>query len=500
MLTSLRRLVAGKPLAAHRELKSLFGRLHRDEGGNVIVLFMATALLLVGMVWAVVGTGSRLVQKETIQSSADAAAYSAAVIKAKGLNIIAFCNLVMALLLAIIMLLRMIELTLWAIAAFAVVACALTGVACGVAGPAAQLANRYSDLFNRIEPRIKDAMKVLARVERVVNTTFPALSLVEAYQVGTNEAYRKHMGAGELVAVTWPLPVGADLKLPTKDGTWDKLCDEATNTVERLVLTVLDKIGIPSTVGRFMGRFIGGFIRPVSSFLCGGGGGSSTLMIDHAEERFSCNQCGGAEGMVFTGTRIIRKPNGQFDQFIPNQTCTVEGARLSYCANIGQQSRPCKEGEFKLLQFQKCVVKTQRPADLGQPVSNDDIKPLELADDFATRKFVRGFSVLTDTSMEQRRRSVAVAAKGQGGGNPGANQLLSMAQAEMYAHNGHEDLWHMNWRSRLVRFTFGAGMAGGDQGDTQGKVPSGAADKILGALNSFTGGAARGLADQFLLH
>ena len=82
-----------------RRLKKLWKRLHRDEGGNVIVLYIAAALLLVGMLWAVIGTGARMVQKETIQSSADAAAFSAAVIKAKGLNIIAFCNLVMAMLL-----------------------------------------------------------------------------------------------------------------------------------------------------------------------------------------------------------------------------------------------------------------------------------------------------------------------------------------------------------------------------------------------------------------
>ena len=56
------------------------GRLHKDEGGNIFVLYIGAALLLVGMLWAIIGTGQRLVQKETIQSSADAAAFSAAVI------------------------------------------------------------------------------------------------------------------------------------------------------------------------------------------------------------------------------------------------------------------------------------------------------------------------------------------------------------------------------------------------------------------------------------
>src|SRR6184192_2002882 len=89
--------------------KKVFQRLHRDEGGNVIVLYVASSLLLVAMVWAIIGTGARSVQHETIQSSADAAAFSASVIKAKGLNIIAFCNLIMAVLTAIIILLRTIK-------------------------------------------------------------------------------------------------------------------------------------------------------------------------------------------------------------------------------------------------------------------------------------------------------------------------------------------------------------------------------------------------------
>ena len=66
--------------------RGLMKRLHGDQGGNVMVLYIAAALLLVGMLWAIIGTGARMVQKETIQSSADAAAFSAAVIKAKGLE------------------------------------------------------------------------------------------------------------------------------------------------------------------------------------------------------------------------------------------------------------------------------------------------------------------------------------------------------------------------------------------------------------------------------
>ena len=135
-----------------------------------------------------------MVQKETIQSSADAAAFSGAVIKAKGLNIIAFCNLLMALLLAIIMMLRLIKGALLVALGVCLAACFdIFGgeVLCAFAPTVESLYNTYSNIVAQIEPRLMDAMRGLAKVERAVNKTFPALSLVEAYRVGTNEQYRR---------------------------------------------------------------------------------------------------------------------------------------------------------------------------------------------------------------------------------------------------------------------------------------------------------------------
>src|SRR5262245_26885886 len=173
-----------------------------------MLLYVAAALLLVGMVWAIIGTGARVVQKETIQSSADAAAFSAAVIKAKGLNIIAFCNLLMALLLAILMVLRLIKGALLIVLGICYANCFnIYGgqVLCAFAPTVQSIYNTYSNILEQVEPRIMDAMKGLAKVERAVSKTFPALSLVEAYRVGTHKQYQKNMGRGTLVTVTWPL-------------------------------------------------------------------------------------------------------------------------------------------------------------------------------------------------------------------------------------------------------------------------------------------------------
>ena len=62
---------------------------------------------------------------------------------------------------------------------------------------------------------------------------------------------------------------------------------------------------------------------------------------------------------------------------------------------------------------------------------------------------------------------------------------VAYEQAEFYAHNGpgHYDLWHMNWRARLVRFTFNndSEFSTGDAAGTGG--PSAAdAQSILSEL------------------
>jgi len=141
--------------------RKLLRRLDGDEGGNVIVIYVAASLLLVAMVWAIIGTGARVTQHETIQSLSDAAAFSASVIKAKGLNIIAFCNLIMALLLALVMLLRAIKYVLMGLAAM-ITACAASIVLSAFCGP---LVAPVDDFAFNIYPQLEDKAERLIKLD-----------------------------------------------------------------------------------------------------------------------------------------------------------------------------------------------------------------------------------------------------------------------------------------------------------------------------------------------
>jgi hypothetical protein len=98
--------------------------------------------------------------------------------------------------------------------------------------------------------------------------------------------------------------------------------------------------------------------------------------------------------------------------------------------------------------------------------------------------------------------NVAVKAN-QRGGNPMVNQLLGTAQAEFFGFNGkgHEDLWHMDWRARLVRFTF-TNTTDKGVGDAAGEgVPADGSGQVSSVLQQFMqSNEAAALADQFMLH
>jgi hypothetical protein len=505
VIGALRTWIRHGDVAARKKARVLLGRLHGDERGNIIVLYVAAALLLIGMLWAIIGTGARMVQKETIQSSADAAAFSAAVIKAKGLNIIAFCNLLMALLLAIIMMLRLIKGALAILVGVCAAACFdIFGgeVLCAFEPTATSLYQTYSNIESQIEPRLMDAMRGLAKVERAVNKTFPALSLVEAYRVGTNSQYQKNFGKGQLITIAWPLPIGDDLSLPTKDGTWGELCDQATQSIDTLIQMALSKIGLGPVAGLFGGA-VKMLLTPLKGVLCGGDTSGSSTLVDTNTTKYTCGDCQNATASKWIGTQVITNPDGS-TRNVAGQVCTMDGFSSFLCGGYSG-TISCTDGkEMKQISLESCLVKEKKPADVGGDVQGDKPVPLDLSDDWQQRKNVRAFTVLTDTNMDARRQSVNVGVKADSrSSNPGFNQLLGTAQAEFYALNGagHDDLWHMDWRARLVRFTLGD-TSGSDTGDAAGEgVPSAGASQISNLMNQFLNSSeASVLADQFMLH
>jgi hypothetical protein len=86
-----------------------------DRKGAVALLALMMAVFLVGLMYYVVGIGDSIVFRESMQDAADSTAYSAAVYDARGMNIIATINIIMAVLLALLIALKLFQLLLVAI-------------------------------------------------------------------------------------------------------------------------------------------------------------------------------------------------------------------------------------------------------------------------------------------------------------------------------------------------------------------------------------------------
>ncbi|MDB4966327.1 MAG: hypothetical protein JWN44_2016 [Myxococcales bacterium] len=494
--------------------KKIFARLHHDEGGNVIVLYVAASLLLVAMVWAIIGTGARAVQKETIQSSADAAAFSASVIKAKGLNIISFCNLVMALLLALVMLLRAVKYILIGFATLVTICAAvpvivnpLEPICAGIVSPVDNFAyNTYPQLEDKAERFIKAAMKGLSVTERAIARVTPILSFAEAYHIGHDAAYQKNFGKGSLMTVSWPLPIE---QLPVKDGTCQDLAKNAVQYIhdlaELVIKKVTDALHLPGAIAGWFADAVQAIVSPLAGTLCGG---NATLPVERAETITNCQQCQTAQNVQasqWVGNSGVTEGNvigGKFKTPDEKGKQCRMASMPSWSCDKGAKQVMCSDTDDKVwnwMEFQSCTVKKKTNEQVTG--TSDWPPPLVFTDGWEQKVNTRAFTVLTDSNMDARRQSVSIAMRksDKGGAAPMTAAMMAMAQAEWMAWNGHADLWHMDWRARLVPFTFG-NTASGDT-SAAGDVPKEAAGMVSKIIDDFL--AKSGTAsfkDQFLLH
>jgi hypothetical protein len=237
---------------------------------------------------------------------------------------------------------------------------------------------------------------------------------------------------------------------------------------------------------------VAALLSPLDGILCGGSKNVATQRLSTG-----CGECQRKGARSFwSGERVVNgvaAPGYCVMNSMPSWSCTGEVKGPVAC-----DSDPGVD--YQKLTFQQCEIVEQQKVD----GDSDWPKPLVFTADWDKQRQVRAFTVLTDSDLATRRRAVgiAVAPRDRSAAVPMANQLLGMAQAEYLAWNGHNDLFHMNWRARLVRFTFsdGSDMQGG-VGDAGGQgVPAGAGDLVAGILKSIMGGAGGVLQDQFLLH
>jgi hypothetical protein len=338
--------------------RSLGLRLHRDQRGHVAIMYAVCMLFVSALVFFVIAAGKRYIQKETIQAAVDAASFAAAAAEAKTMNTIAFCNLVLAIGIAIVYTLQGIGIAI-GVYVTGVLAAEATLVGCIPiiddcvfvdTGVPEALAIRYGeaseDLANRLKP-IAHAAEELAKVG-------PTLMLVEAEEVSMHEAYSKRLPG--MVVITDPLVP----KLPVKDGMPNQICGPSPEKEENGVELGVQGLGLLPM-----------YIPPDGKGLI-----AAAFLISDAAS--AAGVCG---------------------------------------------------GQYAFL------------------------KPQVLDDLWERDAPVKAVAFLSDAKPDDRRAYLVAAASQWGPArNFDSKWLLATSEASVYGFDGKrgEDLWHMDWRARLV--------------------------------------------------
>ena len=235
----------------------------RDQRGAVLVLGVFMCACMVGALWYLAGIGDALVYRERLQEGTDAAAFSAAALHARGMNLIVLLNLVMACILAVRVTLKAVQAGLTLAAFF-----------CAVFPPLAEFeptclegVKLTEDAIRATRQPINQTLKALSRTQTVIKTLVPAAAAAGAFQVG--EKYRPIVR--ETSAVNPTHLTG----LPVEEGSVDRLCDEAGESVVGLLAWALP-VSLPDMAVNKIRSVIGKSVRTGGAYFCELGSGPAT--------------------------------------------------------------------------------------------------------------------------------------------------------------------------------------------------------------------------------
>ncbi len=173
-----------------------------DDSGAIMVVGVFMAMLLTGFLYYIIGIGNTIIFRERMQDAADAIAFSGAVMHARGMNLIALINIVMALLVSILFAMRLVQWALFAAAVLTFWAPPLSAALANAGNFIRNLANTYQNSI--VEP----ALRLGHSAEDIIRTTWPYLAQTRVVISTLDGTYRPPVTAGFIhPMVDHPLPV-----------------------------------------------------------------------------------------------------------------------------------------------------------------------------------------------------------------------------------------------------------------------------------------------------
>ncbi|MDD9971594.1 MAG: pilus assembly protein TadG-related protein, partial [Myxococcales bacterium] len=186
----------------------------RDDRGAVYLMAIPMVCLLIGMVWYVKAIGDVIIDREALQDAADSGALSAAIMHARGMNMIALVNQVMAALVAVLVTLKMFETLMLLAQGLAVLLSVPTyGASMSVVPPAKTAENASKSAYNGLKEVITPAVQGLHYFELGLKYSMPGAAQLRVIE--SVEHFTPPAAFGFAIPGAYPLPV--------EKGTWSDL-------------------------------------------------------------------------------------------------------------------------------------------------------------------------------------------------------------------------------------------------------------------------------------
>lgn len=224
----------------------------------MMLMGLLMALFLIGAVYYVLGVGDAVIYRRHMQDAADAGAHAATVMAAKGMNLHALLNVVMAITAGILLVIRSVEVLL------EVILGVLYGLAASIifSVKAASLIAVLSPVESTVE-RVGDAVEQFVRVahdaldtaHHAVRHGYPLLAQARAVDaIAFQDVQGSPVAAGFVVPLLGPRLPDAGRGLPVEGDHIGILCDRAAAGLGNRLSNVRSK------VPRWLLRLLGGVV------------------------------------------------------------------------------------------------------------------------------------------------------------------------------------------------------------------------------------------------
>ena len=168
-----------------------------DRRGAVLLISVFMSAFLVGVLWYIIGIGDAAIYRQYLQDGADAVAFGSAVYHARGMNILALINLVMA---AVLMVLVAFKIGQLLLAAANIASCLIGAFLNPICDLTTAAETPYANLVSRVETIVDKVLRVLYQASNAVAIGMPWVAEGKALMVANQ--YKPTVDGGFMLSIS----------------------------------------------------------------------------------------------------------------------------------------------------------------------------------------------------------------------------------------------------------------------------------------------------------